>query len=127
MPSNRKSRSTSLTTRFRRTSHRTCWSACFAFCRKPSATQVKHSGARLFEVKLYREVDAVGLRVSDRGVGFDPELTLKTMNQSGLGLVSMRERLRLVQGTFSIESKPNGGTTIDARVPLGRSDSAAAR
>ena len=88
---------------------------------------MKHSGARLFEVKLYREVDAVGLRVSDRGVGFDPEMTMKTMNQSGLGLVSMRERLRLVQGTFSIESKPNGGTTIDARVPLGRSDSAAAR
>ena len=73
-------------------------------------------------MKLYRGVDEVGLRVSDRGVGFDPEMTMKTMNQSGLGLVSMRERLRLVQGTLAIESKPNGGTTIDARVPLSRSD-----
>ena len=54
-----------------------------------------------------------------RELAFDPELP---RNQSGLGLVSMRERLRLVQGTLAIESKPNGGTTIDARVPLSRSD-----
>jgi len=99
----------------------------FRVLQEALSNAVKHSGARLFEVKLYREVDAVGLRVSDRGVGFDPEMTMKTMNQSGLGLVSMRERLRLVQGTFSIESKPNGGTTIDAPVPLGGSDSAATR
>jgi len=37
----------------------------------------------------------------------------------GLGLTSMRERVRLVNGTISIESKPMGGTTIRVRVPLG--------
>lgn len=43
----------------------------------------------------------------------------------GLGLISMRERVRLVSGTISIESKPMGGTTIHVRAPLGsKQDSA---
>jgi signal transduction histidine kinase len=37
----------------------------------------------------------------------------------GLGLTSMRERVRLVNGAISIESKPMGGTTIHVRVPFG--------
>jgi signal transduction histidine kinase len=41
------------------------------------------------------------------------------MGRGGLGLISMRERVRLVNGNFVIESKPMGGTTIDVRVPLG--------
>jgi PAS domain S-box-containing protein len=77
---------------------------------------VKHSGVRHFEVQLYGGDNAIGVRVSDSGVGFDPEAA---MNQRGLGLISMRERLRLVQGAISIESKPNRGTTIRAQVPLG--------
>jgi signal transduction histidine kinase len=36
----------------------------------------------------------------------------------GLGLTSMRERVRLVNGTISIESKPMGGTSVRVRVPL---------
>ena len=72
-------------------------------------------------MQLYQGVGEIGLRVSDAGVGFDPEMVL---NQSGLGLVSMRERVRLVQGTLSVESKLHGGTTIHARVPLQRNDNA---
>jgi signal transduction histidine kinase len=40
------------------------------------------------------------------------------MNGEGLGLISMRERLHLVKGEISIESQPNRGTTVVARVPL---------
>jgi len=40
------------------------------------------------------------------------------MQGQGLGLVSMRERVRLVNGTIAIESMLNGGTTIHVRVPL---------
>jgi signal transduction histidine kinase len=40
------------------------------------------------------------------------------MQGKGLGLTSMRERVRLVNGTIAIESKPMGGTTIEVRVPL---------
>jgi signal transduction histidine kinase len=78
---------------------------------------VKHSGARLFDVGLRYNAMELSLTVADSGVGFDLK---SAMNQRGLGLVSMSERLRLVQGTISIQSAPNQGTTIDARVPLGR-------
>jgi signal transduction histidine kinase len=76
---------------------------------------VKHSGVRHFEVRLSGTTGEIALKVSDAGVGFDPEAA---MNQRGLGLISMRERIRLVEGVLSITSKHNEGTTIHARVPL---------
>jgi len=40
------------------------------------------------------------------------------MEGAGLGLTSMRERVRLVYGTITIDSKPMGGTRIHVRVPM---------
>jgi len=77
---------------------------------------VKHSGVRHFEVRLWGTADEIHLTVRDSGVGFDREAA-KT--SQGLGLISMEERLKLVKGTLSIDSQPNRGTTIHARVPLG--------
>jgi PAS domain S-box-containing protein len=79
----------------------------------------KHSGVRRFEVRLRAASDEIELTVHDAGVGFDPQAS---MNDRGLGLISMEERLQLVNGTFSIESQPNRGTTIRARVPLNSAD-----
>lgn len=86
----------------------------FRIVQEALANAVKHSGVRHFEVQLYRKGDEIGLRVSDSGVGFDPE-TVK--NQSGLGLISMRERLRLVHGTIFIESKSNSVQPSEPRCP----------
>jgi signal transduction histidine kinase len=84
----------------------------------------KHSGVKHFEVRLWRNTREVHLTVSDLGAGFDIEGGMKS---SGLGLTSMQERLRLVDGEFSITSQPEAGTTIHARVPLDSSiDSARA-
>jgi PAS domain S-box-containing protein len=74
----------------------------------------KHSGAPRFGVQLRGTPDEIRLTVSDAGVGFDPE---KAMKGSGLGLISMQERIRLLNGSITIASKP-GDTMIDARVPL---------
>jgi PAS domain S-box-containing protein len=79
----------------------------------------KHSGARHFEVRLWGASDEIHLTVSDSGAGFDREVAKEAR---GLGLISMEERLKSLNGTFSIESQPNRGTTIHARVPL-KSDS----
>jgi PAS domain S-box-containing protein len=76
---------------------------------------VKHSGSRHFEVSLRGDLNEVQLNVRDWGIGFDSAAALRS---SGLGIVSMRERLKLFDGDFSIESQPHGGTTIRARVPL---------
>jgi PAS domain S-box-containing protein len=78
---------------------------------------VKHSGMKQVEVKLWETSDEVHLTVSDFGAGFDSE-TIK--EGRGLGLFSMEERLKLLNGAFSIESQPKHGTTIHARVPLSR-------
>jgi len=76
---------------------------------------VKHSGVQRFEVELRGAPDGIHLTVRDAGLGFDPE---GVKNNRGLGLVSMQERVNLVKGTFSIDSRPGRGTTIHARVPL---------
>jgi len=76
---------------------------------------VKHSGERHFRVELKGISGEIQLIVNDMGAGFDQD---DAMNRNGLGLISMRERLQLVSGEFSIKSKPGTGTTISARVPL---------
>ena len=76
---------------------------------------VKHSGVRHFEVGLWGTSDEIHLTVSDSGAGFDSEAAKQTR---GLGLISMEERLKLLKGTFAIESQPQRGTTIHACVPL---------
>ena len=73
----------------------------------------RHSGANQVEVSLLREGEEVRLRVKDRGRGFDP-----MQMSDGLGLVSMRERLRLVGGTIKISSAIGLGTELEAVVPL---------
>ena len=75
----------------------------------------KHSGSRRFQVFLKYSPKEIILTVSDWGIGFDPGEISKGR---GLGLTSMRERLKLVKGELSIESRNLVGTTVHARVPL---------
>ena len=77
---------------------------------------VKHSGVKRVEVQITQHSREIHLTVTDSGKGFDVE---SAMQGTGLGLLSMRERVRLVKGTFAIRSKPLRGTTIHIRVPLG--------
>jgi signal transduction histidine kinase len=85
---------------------------------------VKHSGVQRFRVELRSESGEIHLSVSDSGVGFDPAAAI---SGQGLGLISMRERLSLVNGKLSIESEAGRGTTVSARVPLKGEESVRAR
>jgi PAS domain S-box-containing protein len=75
----------------------------------------KHSGVRRFEVRLWGTPDEIHLTVRDSGVGFDIG---EAKTGRGLGLISMEERLKMLQGTLSIESRLQHGTTIHASMPL---------
>ena len=77
----------------------------------------RHSGATAARLSLAEDEDSLMLEVSDSGRGFDVE---RVRHESGLGLVSAEERVKLLQGTFEVRSKPGGGTTLVARVPLTR-------
>jgi PAS domain S-box-containing protein len=76
---------------------------------------IKHSGVRRVEVQLRQDSSGIQLVVCDLGKGFDVD---EALQGKGLGLTSMQERIRLMNGTISIESKPMVGTTIQARVPF---------
>ena len=74
----------------------------------------KYSHAHAVRADLHCDPDALVLSVTDDGVGFDPA----SINGGGLGLISMRERMRLVGGELAVRSKPGEGTHIEARVPI---------
>jgi PAS domain S-box-containing protein len=76
-----------------------------------------HSGARNVTVRLDSTERAVCLTISDEGTGFDPE---RSRLQGGLGLVSMEERVRLLNGSFRVQSAPGRGTELRIEIPLGR-------
>ena len=75
---------------------------------------VKHSGVGAAAVRLAGGGDELRLEIVDRGVGFD---TQAAHEQASLGLVSMRERVRLVQGHLQIDSKKGAGTSVAIRIP----------
>ncbi len=75
----------------------------------------KHSGKQEFEAQLLGKPSEIQLKIRDHGAGFDLE---SAMHGRGLGLVSMRERVSLLRGTISIDSRPNSGTLIQVRIPF---------
>ena len=76
---------------------------------------VKYSGVNHFDVRLCGTSTDIRLTVKDFGRGFEVDDAIKT---HGLGLVSMRERVNLVNGEIVIESQPTAGTEIKVHVPL---------
>jgi PAS domain S-box-containing protein len=76
---------------------------------------VKHGGSRRAHVSLSGQDNSINLVVKDSGAGFHPH---EAMRGPGLGLTSMKERLKVVGGQLSIHSQRGRGTTIHAVAPL---------
>jgi signal transduction histidine kinase len=83
---------------------------------------IKHSGSRHFRVSLRTGNAEIALFVRDTGTGFEPAQVFKGR---GIGLSTMKERLKLVNGTVSINSGLGRGTRVHARVPLSEQSPAA--
>lgn len=77
---------------------------------------VRHANAKHVAVSLQAKGDGVALTVADDGTGIGDA---GERARTSLGLVSMRERVRLVGGTLDISSRPQQGTAVVAWVPLG--------
>jgi PAS domain S-box-containing protein len=78
----------------------------------------KHSGAGKAEVVLRRDSQGLALSISDDGRGFDPDATLK--RTECFGVIGMRERASLLNGTFDVFRRADGGTTVRVSIPLPR-------
>jgi signal transduction histidine kinase len=79
----------------------------------------KHSGAQSVRVSVVEALDGLRVTVDDNGAGFDPNVLNRA---AGLGLMSMRERVRLVHGTLNIESGASRGTRVEAWAPAAETD-----
>lgn len=75
----------------------------------------KHSGAREVRVRVEVRDDRARFEVVDNGCGFDVEAGLADAARQGrLGVVGMAERVRLVGGSFEIQSRVGGPTRVAA-------------
>jgi signal transduction histidine kinase len=78
----------------------------------------EHSGASTVDVRVRARRSAIEVQISDDGMGFEVERALARAAQRGrLGLVGIAERVRLLGGTFQVESAPGGPTTLKFTLP----------
>jgi len=85
----------------------------FRVAQEALANVVQHSGVTDARVELSGGTNEIVLRVADGGRGFDP-----AGPSDGLGLTSMRERVRLLGGSIAVNSRPNGGTVVEVQVAI---------
>lgn len=76
----------------------------------------RHAPGALATVTLSQEPSALTLRIDDDGPGFRPEAVAAA--GKGLGLVSMRERARMVNGSVTVQSAPGAGVHVEMRIPF---------
>lgn len=80
----------------------------------------KHSRAKRVSLSLERGAEGLELSIRDNGVGFEPAFVAgEEGERKGMGMTSMRERVALSGGTFSVVSAPGAGTTVTASWQMG--------
>jgi signal transduction histidine kinase len=79
----------------------------------------KHGGAKTANISLHFMKEMIKVIIKDDGRGFDVEEAMNTKDRPrGLGLLGMRERVELMNGSLNIRSRPGGGTEIDIEIPM---------
>jgi signal transduction histidine kinase len=78
----------------------------------------KHAGATSARIEFTSTEDALDMEIGDNGCAFDVGEQLGRKRNGHLGLLGMQERVRLVNGKFSIESASGNGTRVRVKVPL---------
>ena len=96
--------------------HRTC---IYRVVQEALTNCAKHSGATAIEIAVRRTGDRLDATVRDNGVGIAPSTGYR-----GLGLTGIKERVKEMQGTVTIERDPAGGTVLQASLPVQTSNEA---
>jgi two-component system, NarL family, sensor histidine kinase DegS len=78
----------------------------------------KHAKATLVIVSIQKNPDGICLEIKDDGKSFEVARVMSAKRYTRLGLISMRERIEMFNGSFSVESTPGKGTTIRACIPF---------
>ncbi len=97
--------------------------AAYRIIQEALTNVARHARATRCRVYLQRLTHTVLVTVEDDGIGFDPSAHADDGAERGLGLVGIRERVALLQGTMRLESAPNRGTRVTVELPaLDRED-----
>ena len=95
----------------------------FRVIQEAFANIVKHAHARNADVSLHFDKNVIRIHIRDDGRGFDVEEAISSKDRPrGLGLVGMKERVELMNGNLSIQSRPGGGSRIDVEIPTNRKE-----
>lgn len=78
---------------------------------------VKHAGTRSAQMEFYPRSDGIALVVRDAGQGFNPGESM-AKHHEGFGLLSIRERVRLLGGEFRVDSAPGTGSEVAVTIPI---------
>jgi PAS domain S-box-containing protein len=78
---------------------------------------IKHANAKNISIRLKISENMLNATYRDDGTGFNFEHALE--NRKGIGLLSMRSRVRAVNGTLTVDSTPGKGTRIEIKIPVG--------
>ncbi len=78
----------------------------------------KHAQATSVGITLFISMNNVTLQIEDNGVGMELETLKIAYENKRLGIYGMKERAELVDGTLSLRSSPNGGTTLTVTLPM---------
>ncbi|WP_164668074.1 sensor histidine kinase [Virgibacillus doumboii] len=87
--------------------------AFFRLVQEALQNAIKHAESTLIKVKLEIKKNSISMVIRDNGKGFDPALK----RDKSFGLIGMRERVEMLEGTLSIDSTIGMGTTIRINVP----------
>ena len=88
--------------------------ALFRLVQESVQNALKHSGAKHIQVKLEIGRDHVLMIIKDNGKGFD----VSAKKSGSFGIMGMKERVELLEGEITIDSKLGAGTLIMINVPI---------
>jgi signal transduction histidine kinase len=95
--------------------------ALYRLLQEALSNSYRHAGTDYQSVKLWQEGEELCLQVEDEGRGFEPpsaEQLAAEDYEAHIGLKGMQERVRVVGGSFHLQSQPGQGTKISVRVAL---------
>ena len=80
---------------------------------------IRHGQAQQVTIQVMFHADTIHMMIQDNGIGFEPPGTLASLSASRhYGLVSMSERIQVLDGTFQLISQPGEGTRIEITIPM---------
>ncbi len=92
-----------------------CSTALFRIFQETLTNIARHANATQVDIRLDRTEQTIALVVEDDGVGIDETQLTDTHS---LGLMGMRERAKLLGGTFELRARAGGGTSVQVSIPL---------